>query len=240
MTPKFFVRSELPGIEVSNNVSAEFGDNIVLTCNFTISQAASKRTKLTKLMWAKDGRLIEEVLYPKGQSLKSLKVYVDRPEVGGIYSCHLTSKLRNVKEYNVTGSIYVSVQPRFFPERKKEKKMNRLVCTAQGNPLVTEWKRKNLHNDDIWVLDTKDNSSKGKYVFSNMDGFKDHTLTIYDVQPKDAGQYYCCIKNITSPRPPEDISNCQIFDVQPPGSVVGKASLTFSIILLDLLLNWLL
>ncbi|XP_031553327.1 uncharacterized protein LOC116290436 [Actinia tenebrosa] len=157
----------------------------------------------------------------------------------------------------VTGIISL-VQPRFFPEKKEEKNMNRLGCTAQGNPLVTEWKRKNLLNDDIWVFDTKDTSSKGKYVFSNMDGFKDHTLTIYDVQPKDAGQYYCCIKNIKSPRPPEDISNCQIFGVQPQpllqtqppstlttpppvsGFVVGKASLTFYIILLDLLLNWLL
>ncbi|XP_031556345.1 uncharacterized protein LOC116293089, partial [Actinia tenebrosa] len=148
--------SELPGIEVSNNVSAEFGDNIVLSCNLTITQAASaSQTELTKLMWAKDGRLIEKVLYPREQSLKSLKIYVDRPEVGGIYSCHLTSKLRKVKEYNVTGSTYVSVQPRFFPEKKEEKNVNRLVCTAQGNPLVTEWKRKSLLNDDISVIHIK-------------------------------------------------------------------------------------
>lgn len=101
--------NELPGIEVSKNVSAKFGDKIVLSCNLTISQAASAdQTKLTKLMWAKDGGLIEEVLYPREQSLKSLKIDVDRPEVGGIYTCHLTSKLRNVKEYNVTDNIYVS------------------------------------------------------------------------------------------------------------------------------------
>ena len=201
--------NELPGIEVSKNVSAEFGDKIVLSCNLTISQEVSAdQTKLTKLMWAKDGRLIEEVLYPREQSLKSLKIDVERPEVGGIYTCHLTSKLRNVKEYNVTDNIHVtgknehvsrrsyisasrktclfygktcfvqtppavctkltylnktlSVKPKFFAADLKDNEIVamkegsvKFVCSAEGNPLQTEWKRKAKYESKVSIIEGK-------------------------------------------------------------------------------------
>ena len=59
-------------------------------------------------MWKKDGKVLEEVLYPKEQSLKSRVFKVNRPQDGGVYSCHLVSMLRDVKQYNITGNITIT------------------------------------------------------------------------------------------------------------------------------------
>jgi len=59
-------------------------------------------------MWKKDGKVIDEVLYPREQSLKSREFKVTYPSDGGVYSCDLISKLRGVKEYNVSGTVVIT------------------------------------------------------------------------------------------------------------------------------------
>ncbi|KAK3733297.1 hypothetical protein QZH41_011135, partial [Actinostola sp. cb2023] len=210
-------RVELPGIEVSKDQTVEFGDNIVLSCNLTTNTKASHyQTKLSKLMWAKDGKIIDEVLYPKEQSLKSRVLKVTEPQDGGIYSCHLISKLRDVKEYNITGNVTVTVKPKFFAKDLKDNKIkifkeeNAIFrCSAKGNPLKTEWQMKLKGNGKMQSFDLSANNSD--YKFSKLDDLEDHTLTIPDADYTDRGKYYCCIQTANYTRNQGDVDGCQIF-----------------------------
>lgn len=60
------------------------------------------------MMWKKDGKVIDKVLYPREQSLKSREFKVTYPSDGGVYSCDLISKLRGIKEYNVSGTVVIT------------------------------------------------------------------------------------------------------------------------------------
>ncbi|XP_020916124.1 roundabout homolog 1 isoform X2 [Exaiptasia diaphana] len=239
-------RNELPGIAVSENKTVQFGTEIILSCNLTLKMDVDT-TKLRKLMWIKGGQVIDEVLYPKEQTLKSRKFKVSDPSDGGLYSCHLISRLRDSLDYNITDSIHITVKPKFFKDLMDNEvkvfkgKSATFECSAKGNPLNTFWKRKLKSEKSANMLKEGENWNS-RYSLSNLDKMEDHSLTISDVGYGDRGFYYCCIQEsetANNTKEQDDVEGCQKFTLRvkdPLGALWPVIGIIIEVILLVIII----
>ena len=97
--------ASLPQIEVSRNITVEFGDEVSLACNFT--RPGNFFITLVTIAWIKDSENIMEVPRPKEGELKDINLKIDQPEDGGHYRCKLVTLLHQHRTYNITKLIIV-------------------------------------------------------------------------------------------------------------------------------------
>ena len=85
------------------------GESTTFSCNLTSKQDA--RTRLKRISWYKDGILLESIRNPDpDMPLDTLRPIVLKNisvRDGGKYTCFLEVVLRNIREYNVSGSTMV-------------------------------------------------------------------------------------------------------------------------------------
>ena len=85
------------------------GESTTFSCNLTSKQ--DSRTRLKRISWFKDGILLESIRNPDPEKpLDTLRPIVLKNisvRDGGKYTCFLEVLLRNIREYNVSGSTMV-------------------------------------------------------------------------------------------------------------------------------------
>ncbi|KAK3733287.1 hypothetical protein QZH41_011138, partial [Actinostola sp. cb2023] len=192
--------ASLPQIQVSRNITVEFGDEVSLACNFT--RPGNFFITLVTIAWIKDSENIMEVPRPKEGELKDINLKIDQPEDGGHYRCKLVTLLHQHRTYNITKLIIVKVKPRFYA---LDLKYNRMVrskgeavefnCNATGNPIIIVWKRKPRNEEKNLTINMEASSyNESHYQISSDTQYEGFRLEISKTDYKDRGFYYCCIR----------------------------------------------
>ena len=105
------IGSSFPKIAVTDDIVANHGDNISVTCNVTYRGYAAILQEIT---WMKDGKRLERVRYPipgePGRTLTPIVIDSVRTEDGGLYTCVLDVLLKYQKQtlLNITGDVNIS------------------------------------------------------------------------------------------------------------------------------------
>ena len=103
------IGSSFPKIAVTDDIVANHGDNISVTCNVTYRGYAAILQEIT---WMKDGKRLERVRYPipgePGRTLTPIVIDSVRTEDGGLYTCVLFVLLNKYTKINITGDVNIS------------------------------------------------------------------------------------------------------------------------------------
>ena len=103
------IGSSFPKIAVTDDIVANHGDNISVTCNVTYRGYAAILQEIT---WMKDGKHLERVRYPNpdepGGTLTPIVIDSVRTEDGGLYTCVLRVLLKKHILLNITGDVNIS------------------------------------------------------------------------------------------------------------------------------------
>ena len=107
------IGSSIPKIAVTDDIVANHGDKISVTCNVTY-RGLKNAAVLEEITWMKDGKHLERVKYPNpdepGGTLTPIVIDSVRTEDGGLYTCVLDVLLKYQKQtlLNITGDVNIS------------------------------------------------------------------------------------------------------------------------------------
>ena len=105
------IGSSIPKIAVTDDIVANHGDKISVTCNVTY-RGLKNAAVLEEITWMKDGKHLERVKYPNpdepGGTLTPIVIDSVRTEDGGLYTCVLFVLLNKYTKINITGDVNIS------------------------------------------------------------------------------------------------------------------------------------
>ena len=105
------IGSSIPKIAVTDDIVANHGDKISLTCNVT-DRGLKNAAVLKEITWMKEGEILERVKNPNPDdpegTLRPFVIDSVETEDGGLYICVLLVLLKKQTQKNITGNVNIS------------------------------------------------------------------------------------------------------------------------------------